>query len=148
MLSDLRFAVRSLLKAPLFTIVVIATIALGIAANTAIFSVVHAVLLAPPPFSEPERLAVVWETDRNTGTTREPGILAGLSRHSAQLADDGRDGRVHRRRDEPESGTGRSAARAGADMHRTSCFHCSASNPSPAACSRPPRMRRADLRSP
>ena len=73
MLSDLRFAVRSLLKAPLFTIVVIATIALGIAANTAIFSVVHAVLLAPPPFSEPERLAVVWETDRNTGTTREPG---------------------------------------------------------------------------
>ncbi|HEY7058797.1 MAG TPA: ABC transporter permease [Vicinamibacterales bacterium] len=72
MFSDLRYALRSLLKAPLFTAIVTATIALGIAANTAIFSVVHAVLLKAPPFTDPERLAVVWETDRNTGTTREP----------------------------------------------------------------------------
>ena len=72
-MSDFRFAIRSLLKTPLFTFIVTVTIALGIAANTAIFSVVHAVLLKAPPFADPDRLVVVWETDRNTGTTREPG---------------------------------------------------------------------------
>ena len=69
----MRHTLLSLVRAPLFTIVVLITIALGIAANTAIFSVVHAVLLTPPPFVDPDRLAVIWETDRNTGTTREPG---------------------------------------------------------------------------
>ena len=115
MLSDLRFAVRSLLKAPLFTIVVIATIALGIAANTAIFSVVHAVLLAPPPFSDPERLAVMWETDRNTGTTREPGSWPDFQDIQRQLAHDGRE-RAAFIADEMNlsPGQGRSAARAGA----------------------------------
>jgi predicted permease len=72
-MSDFRFVLRSLFKTPLFTTIVTVTIALGIAANTAIFSVVHAVLLKAPPFADPDRLVVVWETDRNTGTTREPG---------------------------------------------------------------------------
>src|SRR6476659_854685 len=69
----MRHSLRSLVKDPMFTVVVMLTIALGIAANTAIFSVVHAVLLKPPPFVDPDRLAVIWETDRNTGTSREPG---------------------------------------------------------------------------
>ena len=69
----MRHSLRSLAKDPMFTVVVMLTIALGIAANTAIFSVVHAVLLKPPPFVDPDRLAVIWETDRNTGTSREPG---------------------------------------------------------------------------
>jgi putative ABC transport system permease protein len=75
MLADLRYAVRSFLKTPILTAVIVATLALGIGANTAIFSVVDAVLLRPTPVHDIDKLAVVWETDRNTGTTREPSSL-------------------------------------------------------------------------
>ena len=75
MRADLRYACRSFLKNPAFTAVCVATLALGIGANTAIFSVVDAVLLRRAPFTDIDRLAVVWETDRNTGTTREPASV-------------------------------------------------------------------------
>jgi putative ABC transport system permease protein len=72
MWSDLRYASRAFQKTPALTIILILTLALGIGANTAIFSVVDAVLLRPTPLRNLDRLAMVWETDRNTGTTREP----------------------------------------------------------------------------
>lgn len=59
MLHDLRIALRGLRKTPGFALAVIATLALGIAANTAIFSVVYGVWLRPLPYQQPDRLAVV-----------------------------------------------------------------------------------------
>jgi putative ABC transport system permease protein len=62
MITDIGYALRSLIKQPAFAAVVILTLALGIGANTAIFTVVNAVVLRPLPFQDAERLAMIWTT--------------------------------------------------------------------------------------
>ncbi len=71
LLKDLRYSLRTLCKAPGFSIVALLVLALGIGANTAIFSVVNSVVLRPLPYPGADRLALIWETDLKDGIKRE-----------------------------------------------------------------------------
>ncbi len=73
LLSDFRYAFRSLRKMPGFSLVAVVVLAVGIGANTAIFSVVNSVVLRPLPYPGADRLALIWETDLKDGIQREGG---------------------------------------------------------------------------
>ena len=70
LLQDIQYGIRGLLKNPVFTVIAVLSLGLGMGANTAIFSLVNAVLLQPLPFHEPDRLAIVWEEASFAGFPR------------------------------------------------------------------------------
>jgi putative ABC transport system permease protein len=75
LLKDIRYAVKSMVRQPALTAVAVITVALGVGANTAIFSAVNAILLRPLPYQEPERIVQLWETNGQRGYSRATASL-------------------------------------------------------------------------
>src|ERR1700739_4717511 len=72
MLTEIKVALRGLAKSPGFTIIAVATLALAIGANSAVFSLINALLVRPLPYQEPSRIALIWEQFKTHGLERIP----------------------------------------------------------------------------
>lgn len=82
--QDIRYGLRMMFKKPSFTAIAVITLALGIGANTAIFSLISAVLVRPLKYLEPERLVMVWEDETAAGFPRETPAVANYADWKAQ----------------------------------------------------------------
>src|SRR4029079_1683043 len=79
LVADIKFGARMLLKSPMVTLIALLALALGIGANTAIFSVVNAVLLRSFPYPDPEQLVLVWEKRQGARTDQNVINLGNFS---------------------------------------------------------------------
>src|ERR1043165_9388465 len=84
LLSDIRYALRNLLRRPAFTIIAVITLALGIGANTAIFSAINALLLKPLPFPELDRVVAIWDRVPSRGVKHNEVAFANYLDWQAQ----------------------------------------------------------------
>ena len=92
LLSDIKYGFRLIIKNPVFSLVVVIALALGIGANTAIFSVLNAVLLKPLPYEDSERLVMMWQRFTGIGVPKDqnwtsPPEFNDVRRHQSSFSD-------------------------------------------------------------